>query len=93
MARPGNATGASPRQAQHGAKPAGETKPGERLDSFDISDELKGDNDLQANDQARTPSERHAQAGATGDTDELLESFKKIDKRYRSRADDLKRKP
>lgn len=88
MANAGKAKGASPKRSQHGARGAGEVEPGDKLDAFDIADELKGDNALQGRDQRRAPSERHAQAGATGDTDELLESFRKLDKK--ERADDAR---
>lgn len=91
MANSGKAKGANPGRSQHGARPAGKVGPGEELDSFDIANELKGDNALQGNDQGNVRSERHAQAGATGDTDELLESFKKTDKHYRAEADARKR--
>lgn len=82
-----NPSGANPAPSQHGAKPAGTEAPGERLDSFDIADELKGDNSLQGEDQERHSSERHAQAGATGEVEtDLMENFKKTDKHYRAEA-------
>lgn len=92
MAKSGSAKGANPKQSQHGAKPAGTAAPGETLDEFDIADEMKGDNDLQGRDQARAPSERHAQAGATGDTDDLIESFRKNDKKHRAASEAEKRR-
>lgn len=74
-------------RGQHGAKGAGSEPPGRRLDEFDIADELKGTNSLQGNDQGTARSERQAQAGADGDPDELLESFKKTGKHYRAAAE------
>lgn len=87
MSRNARGSGPNPSVSQQGAKPVGSEAPGERLDSFDIADELKGDNSLQGEDQERHSSERHAQAGATGEVEtDLLENFKKIDKDYRAEA-------
>ncbi len=91
MANAGKAKGGNPKEAQHGEMPAGKAQPGEYLDEFDISDELKGDNALAGRDQRRAPSERHAQAGATGETDGLLESFEKTAKHDRAKPQEAKR--
>ena len=71
---------------QHGAKSAGKEAPGKRLDQYDLAADIKGDNDLQGNDQSNVPNQRQAQAEARGETDELMESFKKLDKTYRAEA-------
>jgi hypothetical protein len=84
MANAGNSIGGRPGTAQHGAKGAGKVEPGERLDEFDIADELKGKNALQGEDQDRNLSERHAVPGATGDTDSIEESSRKLDKHHRA---------
>ena len=84
MAKAGSSMGGRPGTAQHGAKGAGEAPPGKTPDEFDIADELKGDNSLQGEDQARRTSERQAEPGATGDTDDLRESFRKADKHHRA---------
>ncbi len=76
-------SGRSP-SGQQGAKGAGENAPGTQLDEFDIADELKGKNALAGNDQANVSSQRHAQAGASGETDDLIESFRKTDREYRA---------
>ncbi len=73
----GNPTG------QQGGKTAGKEAPGERLDEFDLADELKGRNSLMARDARDGTSQRQAQAGATGETDGLIESFEKLDKTKR----------
>src|SRR5690606_915183 len=54
---------------------------------FDLAAELKGRNSLQGNDQGSTMNQRQAQAGATGRTDGLLESFAKLDKDVRAETD------
>lgn len=86
-----NKIGGNPRRAQHGPLGAGKAVPGKTLDEFDLTDELKGNNALSGDDQRNAPSERQEQAGATGDTDALRESFNKTDKHYRAHADELKR--
>ena len=76
----GNANG------QQGAKGAGETKPGELLDEFDIASDIKNTNRLHGEDQDRG-SQRQAQADAKGETDGLIESFEKLDKDVRAERD------
>ncbi|WP_417307817.1 hypothetical protein [Devosia sp.] len=73
--------------AQHGAKGAGKTKPGETLDEFDLASDLMGNNQLQADNQVDHVNERKAQAGATGETDGIIESFEKLDKDVRAERD------
>jgi hypothetical protein len=90
MAQAGNKMGHNPKRAQHGAKGGGSASE-ETLDEFDLAADLKGRNALQGDDQQNTPNERQSQAGADGDTDEVLESFKKTDKAYRARQEELKR--
>jgi hypothetical protein len=86
MANAGSSIGGRSGSAQHGAKGAGKLRPGETLDEFDIADELKGNNALQGEDQDKHRSERGAEPGATGDTDSLKESFRKLDKHHRAAA-------
>ncbi len=69
---------------QQGAKGAGKSEVGEQLDEFDFSDEIHGRNSLQGNDQENFRNERQAQAGATGETEGLIESFEKTEERERS---------
>jgi len=91
MAKAGSSIGGRPGSAQHGAKGAGKTEPGETLDEFDIADELQGDNSLQGEDQQRNVNQRQAVPGASGDTDDLLESFRKLDKHHRAATQNRRR--
>jgi hypothetical protein len=75
----GNHTG-----AQHGAKGAGKDAPGTRLDEFDLASDIMGKNSLQADNQDDHVNQRQAQAGATGETDSVIESFEKLDKHIRA---------
>jgi hypothetical protein len=84
MAKAGSSIGGRPGAAQHGAKGAGKVPPRERLDEFDIADELKGENALHGEDQDKHVSEREAMPGATGETDSIKESSRKLDKHYRA---------
>jgi hypothetical protein len=86
-----NRIGSNPGRAQHGAKGAGEGEPGEGLDETDIADELKGRNSLSGEDQAQTPSQRHAVPGVRDEPWDILESFKKTDKGYRAKSEELDR--
>jgi hypothetical protein len=90
MAQAGNKMGHNPKRAQHGPKGGGSASE-ETLDEFDLAADLKGRNALQGDDQQNTPNERQSQAEADGDTDEVLESFRKTDKEYRARQEELKR--
>lgn len=65
---------------QHGAKPGGQVPPGELPDEFDFADEIAGRNSLQGKDQETVHNERQAQAGATGETEGVIESFQKTQK-------------
>jgi hypothetical protein len=67
-------------RGQHGAKGAGVDAPGERLDEFDLADEIKGMDRL----HGAGGSERQEQAGATGETEGLIESFENSDPRRRA---------
>ena len=78
-------TGAHPK-GQQGARQAGTEAPGKRLDQHDLAAKIKGDNELQGNDQSNVANQRQAQAEARGETDGLMESFKKLDKNYRAEA-------
>ena len=73
--------------AQHGAKGAGKGKPGEKLDAFDLASDIMGNNSLQADNQDDHVNQRQAQAGATGETDSVIESFEKLDKHIRAERD------
>lgn len=79
MANAGKKMGKHP-TGQQGAKPGGEAAPGELPDEFTFADEIAGRNSLQGNDQENVHNERQAQAGATGETEDLLESFEKTQK-------------
>jgi hypothetical protein len=67
-------------RGQHGAKGAGVDAPGERLDEFDLADDIKGKDRL----HDASGSERQEQAGAIGETEGLLESFEKSDPKARA---------
>lgn len=71
---------------QHGAKGAGKADP-ESFDEFDLAADLKGRNSLQGENQLRNNNERQAQAEAKGDTDDLMESFEKLDDDVRAERD------
>lgn len=77
----GHATG------QQGVKPAGKTEPGELPDEFDYADEIAGRNSLQGNDQLNVHNERQAQAGATGETEGVIESFEKTEEHERRKKE------
>jgi len=79
MTKADKAMGAHAR-GQHGAKGAGVDAPGERLDEFDIADEIKGMDRL----HGRSGSNRQAQADATGETEGLIESFENSDPAVRA---------
>jgi len=74
-------------QGQHGAKTAGPDDGVDRFDEFDLASDIKGRNSLQGLDQGRANSQRQAQAGEKGETDDLIESFEKLDKDERARRD------
>ena len=74
-------------QGQHGAKPAGPDDGVERLDEYDLASDIKGRNSLQGLDQGRANAQRQAQADEKGETDDLIESFEKLDKDERARRD------
>lgn len=76
----GHATG------QQGAKPGGKVPPGEAPDEFTYADEIQGRNSLQGNDQLNVRNERQAQAGATGETEGVIESFEKTEEREKQKA-------
>lgn len=86
-----NRIGGNPGRGQHGAKGAGEVDPGSVLDETDLADELKGDNALSGEDQAQSPSQRHAVPGVRDEPWDILESFKKTDKDYRAKSEELDR--
>ncbi len=76
MANAGKKMGAHP-TGQQGAKPAGKVEPGALPDEFDYADDIHGRNSLRANNQQNVRNERQAQAGATGKTEGVVESFEK----------------
>jgi hypothetical protein len=67
-------------RGQHGAKGAGVDAPGEQLDEFDLADDIKGMDRL----HGAGGSERQEQAGATGETESLIESFENADPAVRA---------
>ena len=79
MANAGKKMGKHP-TGQQGPKPGGKVAPGELPDEFDFADEIAGRNSLQGNDQENVHNERQAQAGASGETEGLIESFEKSQK-------------
>lgn len=80
MANAGKKMGGHP-TGQQGVKPAGKTAPGELPDEWDYADEIAGRNSLQGNDQENVHNQRQAQAGSTGETEGLIESFEKTQER------------
>lgn len=86
MANAGKKMGNHPSGGQHGPKPGGKAAPGELPDEFTLADEIAGRNSLQGNDQENVHNERQAQAGATGETEGLIESFEKTQKQKEASA-------
>lgn len=86
-----NRIGANPGRGQHGAKGVGKAEPGAVLDEFDLADKLKGDNSMKGLDQTQAPSERAAEPGSRDEPWDILESFKKTDKVYRAKSEELDR--
>ncbi|WP_338608752.1 hypothetical protein V6617_02045 [Pelagibacterium nitratireducens] len=84
MANAGKKMGAGA-TGQHGAKPAGKTEPGELPDEFTYADEIHGRNSLQGNDQRNVRNQRQAQAGAKGQTEDVIESFEKSERHKKSK--------
>lgn len=80
------------RQGQHGAKGVGPDDGVERLDEFDLAADLKGRNSLHGDDQGNIHNQRQEQAGATGETEGLIESFENADKQVRARREAEKRR-
>lgn len=58
-----------------------------RLSETDIAAERMGRNNLQGDDQANVRNERKAVPDAKKQTDDVVESFKKLDKDYRAQED------
>ena len=77
--------------AQHGAKGAGSADPG-TPDEFDLASDIKGRNSLQGENQLRNRNQRQSQADAKGETDDLIESFEKLDDEVRAERDLGKRR-
>lgn len=86
-----NRIGSNPGRSQHGAKGVGETDPGDGLDETDMAEALKGRNSLSGEDQAQSPSDRHAVPGVRDEPWDIIESFKKTDKDYRAKSEELDR--
>lgn len=80
MANAGKKMGGHP-TGQQGPKPGGKVPPGDLPDEFDYADEIAGRNNMQGNDQENVHNERQAQAGATGKTEGVVESFEKSQER------------
>lgn len=77
----GGATG------QHGAKNAGPESNLESMDESDLSADIMGRNSLHGNSQRNFPNERQEQAEYRPETDDLIESFEKLDKETRAQRD------
>ena len=60
---------------------------GTRLRETDLSNDRMGRNSLQGDDQSSVRNERQAQPETRLEPDELMESFEKMDKEKRARAD------
>lgn len=79
MANAGKKMGKHPR-GQQGPKPGGKVAPGDLPDEFTFADDIADRNSLQGNDQENVHNERQAQVGATGETEDVIESFEKTQK-------------
>ena len=65
-------------------------KKDKHIREHDLAQDKMGKNSLQGDDQRRVRNQRHAVPDAKGDADDVIESFKKLDrqKRHRNRNDD-----
>ncbi|WP_028035707.1 hypothetical protein [Chelativorans sp. J32] len=70
-------------KANQGRKPNDSTK----LGQTDLANDEMGRNSLQGDDQLNVRNQRHAGPDARTDPDEVMESFTKMDKEERARAD------
>ena len=73
--------------AQQGGKGAGKGEPGEYLDEMDLASDIKGNNQLQGDNQDANFNQRQAQPDVKGETDGVIESFEKMDKDVRAERD------
>ncbi|MCO6389355.1 hypothetical protein [Aliihoeflea sp. 40Bstr573] len=64
-----------------------ENKDTRRLTETDLASERMGRNKLQGDDQANVQNERRAVPDVTQETDDVVESFEKLDKDKRARED------
>lgn len=58
-----------------------------RLTDTDLAQDKMGRNSLQGNDQADVRNQRKAVAGVKQEADDVIESFRKIDKDVRAEKD------
>jgi hypothetical protein len=70
-------------KARQARKPSGSTK----LRQTDLANDRMGKNSLQGDDQLSVRNQRHASPDARTDPDEVMESFTKMNKEERARAD------
>ncbi|MAW87298.1 MAG: hypothetical protein CMJ42_12295 [Phyllobacteriaceae bacterium] len=59
----------------------------EDLQESDFAEERMGNNRLQGNDQESVHNQRHAVPDVKQEADDVMESFEKLDKDKRARAD------
>ena len=76
----GNAVG------QQGAKHAHDVKK-DQLTEADLAQDKMGQNKLAGNDQHSVRNQRHSQAEAKKQPDDVIESFEKLDKNTRAERD------
>ncbi len=75
----------SPKAGPKGHQHISDEDPDEMLEQDDLADDIKGNNQLQGNDQLNVRNERHTQADATRDTEGVVESFEKQDPKARAK--------
>lgn len=74
----------SPKAGPKGHQHVGANDPDEMLEQDDLADDIKGNNQLQGNDQRNVRNERHTQAGASRKTEGVVESFERQDPKKRA---------
>ena len=85
MARADQGMGAGA-TGQQGAKPGGSADPS-TLSENDLAADIKGNNQLQADDALNVQDERKAQAMSTQETSSIVENAKRQDPDYRAQAE------
>lgn len=85
MARADQGMGAGA-TGQQGGKGAGSADP-DTLSENDLASDIKGNNQLQADDALNVQDERHAQAMSTQETSGIVENARRQDPDYRAQAE------